>query len=577
MNCGYIFANLFPELFDYDEKYDELSFKDGVTPNILEYDMHKRNIWYKYYQTVLETYQKTYNLSNLKHIYDEEKLMEDIERDTLLPYIPNNLISIQRLNNEFRGRVFHKLFEDDYKFQQLTLPSDRKHFKFNCCVNYEDGLNLNTYLNKGLIDVFQVKNFLLRLDVRHSITYLSQGGRPDDCGELFYVRTSDKNKVIFLYEGDLTKKLSAKQMTGLCDYIIRRANARKITSMGLLQHCEDTYYTQFDLDNEEIAKYAYEHVSTTQFSKLLDHHCCNHKLFEWMREYIPKMNPTFVVTVALENPTFAEALMKQFPNKLIEYITRMIAQKQITKNNLVEFLQKYNIDTHLERFAALAFTWIKTYREEPPLEIYVSPNTNIDFENNYNTTASVWRRYVNASTVPKEMVSLNYWQYMINTKGQKKNPNHTIMYTFFSNSLENKIIFCKSDIELLPPAVPRYSIPIDFIKVKPFLHEELITNDICLFCQMTKDDWNKVAGGNNSLDIVAFSDSKNIYRERTPLRDILKYIVNALMVKFACDIQSMEQSKDDKKQQMTEHSNKDTHDIIDFESESSEEIISDSN
>ena len=181
MNCGYIFANTFPELFNYDEKYDELNFKDGVIPKILEYDVHKRNIWYKYYQMVLETYEKAYRKSNLKSVYNEEKLMEDIENDTLLPYIPNNLISVYRLNNEFRDRVFHKLFEDDYNFQRLTSPSDRRHFKFNYCVNYEDGLNLNTYLDKDLIDVFQVKDFLLRLDVKHSITYLSQGGFPSDC------------------------------------------------------------------------------------------------------------------------------------------------------------------------------------------------------------------------------------------------------------------------------------------------------------------------------------------------------------------------------------------------------------
>ena len=310
--------------------------------------------------------------------------------------------------------------------------------------------------------------------------------------------------------------------------------------MELLQHCSDTYYTQFDLSNEEIAKYAYEHASNDQFTKLLNYHCRNYALFEWMREYIPKMNPNFVIETSLRNPTFTEAIMKQFPNKIIEYATNMIAQKQITKDNLVEFLRKFNIDMHLEQFAALTFTWIKTYKEEPQLEIYVAPNTSIEFEMGYNTNMSIWRRYVNFSTVPNEMKSISYWKYMIDTKGKKKNPNHTIMYTFFSNSLENKIIFCKSDVELLTPAVPRYSIPVDFVKVKPFLHEELITNDICSFCQMTKDDWNKVAGGNDSLDIVAFSDSKNIYRERTPLKIVLKYIVNALIVKFECDVQSME-------------------------------------
>jgi hypothetical protein len=131
-----------------------------------------------------------------------------------------------------------------------------------------------------------------------------------------------------------------------------------------------------------------------------------------------------------------------------------------------------------------------------------------------------------------EMLSMKYYDYMVKSNGVKRNPNQTIMYSYFSNSNENKLIFCKSDVELLDPAIPRYYIPVEFKKLKQYLHEDLLTTDICMFTQLTKNDWEKVAGGKEDIDIVAFNDMKNVYRERMPLKEVIKYLIDNIEIEF---------------------------------------------
>lgn len=221
-----------------------------------------------------------------------------------------------------------------------------------------------------------------------------------------------------------------------------------------------------------------------------------------------------------------ERIAESAPRFVGYWFEQMILRKIINKDNFNEFWKDYGDRAKCRK--TIGFAWIKTYHEEPPLEIYASPNVNVDGD----TNASLWKRYVNEYTIPKEMTSIAYYDYMIKTKGIRKNPNCTMMYTFFSNSLENKIIFCKSDVEFDYPAVERYSIPIEYDKIKPFLHEELETNDICMFASLDKDDWQKIAGGNSDVDVVCFSDCKNIYRERTPLKRVIEYIIMHIELTF---------------------------------------------
>ena len=221
-----------------------------------------------------------------------------------------------------------------------------------------------------------------------------------------------------------------------------------------------------------------------------------------------------------------ERIAESAPSFVGYWFEQMILRETINGDNFDEFWKEYG--DRVKSRQTLGFAWIKTYHEEPPFEIYASPNVNVDGD----TNASLWKKHVNVHTVPMEMTSEKYYDYMIKTRGIKKDPNSTIMYTFFSNSLENKIIFCKSDVEFDYPAVERYSIPIGYDKIKPFLHEELETNDICMFASLDKDDWSKIAGGNSDFDIVCFSDCKNIYRERTPLKRVIEYIIMHIELTF---------------------------------------------
>jgi hypothetical protein len=223
---------------------------------------------------------------------------------------------------------------------------------------------------------------------------------------------------------------------------------------------------------------------------------------------------------------------------IAEWFAQRIETKAINSSNFTEYWEKWGSRINNNSRAELCGKWIQYQKEEPPLPIYVSPNTTCG---SYNQSPNrIWCTYVNPATIPKEMTSINYYDYMIATKGRKRNPNHTTMYTFFSNTDENKIIFCKSDVELFSPARPRYSIAVEYDKLKPFLHEELDTNGICSFTHLTKDDWNKVAGGNDTFDVVCFSEMKNVYRERTPLKEVLNHFVTAIALQFDIEPEPIE-------------------------------------
>lgn len=228
------------------------------------------------------------------------------------------------------------------------------------------------------------------------------------------------------------------------------------------------------------------------------------------------------------NVEILDAIYAKHPTFGEYWFESEIRLKCITSDNFKELFDKYVKEHFTPTFQTLGFAWIAAYHEEPPIEIYGAPNLNVC----NNTNAKIWRECVNASTIPMEMTNMSYYDFMIKNAGEKLNPNECVMWSFFSNSLENKIIFCKADVEFNMPAIKRYHIPIEYAKVKPFLHEELLTNDICMFSKVKDDDWAKISGGKVDIDCVVFSDMKNIYRERTPLKDVIKYLISMISIKF---------------------------------------------
>ena len=150
-----------------------------------------------------------------------------------------------------------------------------------------------------------------------------------------------------------------------------------------------------------------------------------------------------------------------------------------------------------------------------------------------------WRKYVN-NDVPAEISKYSYYDYMIRNNGSRRPKNITALYTYLSNTTENKIIFINNNNTLDKPARLRHIIPINYDKVKDFLAEELITNDISLLTQVSNKDWEKIAGGNDRIDTIAFSDCKDIYRNRTPLKKLLEFFKTAIEMEFNTTITSAE-------------------------------------
>ena len=244
--------------------------------------------------------------------------------------------------------------------------------------------------------------------------------------------------------------------------------------------------------------------------------------------------------------TTVDWIIQQYPSIKSAYVSECIKRGIAKREDIVHYIQRFSLNDDPFRFD-IGFAWVEMFHEEPPLMFYPSPNyhesTSTDLPNarkpwqRGKTIADAWSAVNSDATVPNEMTSMKYYDYMVKSNGVKRNPNQTIMYSYFSNSNENKLVFCRSDVELLDPAVPRFYIPVEFKKLKRYLHEDLLTTDICMFAQLTKNDWDKIASGKESIDVVAFNDMKNIYRERTPLRNVIKYLVDNIAIEFDVECQ----------------------------------------
>lgn len=230
------------------------------------------------------------------------------------------------------------------------------------------------------------------------------------------------------------------------------------------------------------------------------------------------------------------------PFFIYKFIRSLIENKKLTKEICTQLINKFVCKEHglaahcgNTNLAKLGLLFIKHYHSEPYLELYPEPDF-VDENQRFRNTASTWSQYVNRETIPKEMTSVSFYRFMVKCNGKKKNENYASCYSFFSNSLENKIIFCKSNYELNLPATLRFEIPIEFNKVKRFLHEKIETNDICMFSKLTQDDWDKISGGDKTIDCVVFSDSKNVYRQRTPLSKVIDHLINSVEIEYEVEV-----------------------------------------
>ena len=236
----------------------------------------------------------------------------------------------------------------------------------------------------------------------------------------------------------------------------------------------------------------------------------------------------------LQHPLFAGKESLLFVRILAEFMERDIHNKEHEYKQVVLDLVESADDpcgalrtTFYGLEHTLGWKYIEAYKEVPPLKIYTNPK----IEN----ISNIWRK-VTSFEIPLEMTNQKYYDYMISHDGEKRPENITAMYSYFSNTAENKLIFISNDDVLDKPAKLRYIIPVKYDVIKEFVTEDIDTNDICLFTTVSNADWAKIANSNERLDIVAFSDIKNVYKERTPMKTLIQFFKDAIELKFDCSL-----------------------------------------
>ena len=540
---AFIFANVYDELFTYDAKYNELKFKDTVdattiTDVITRKSKGLRDIWYRCYPSLMRAYK-------LFAVYDCNNLLSMIEVDDEYPFIPDAFITESMMNEH----LFQKRIEQDYRFELLKDDNDRRHYRFTKAVRYvNEGLNIEKYLKQGLIGFDQAEFALNLMDIKYSVDYLNQVGKIEPIAKRLF--DEDKDEALFDQLTEDAKRIYATHL------LKTRSDLCAVKVLPYINVWAD--YGKFNFNNQDIGRAVTAEIAKrfnlamssnddrwkanakTSFDGSIDH-CVKYAHSNDYLELVLQHGSVKQVVAACFTNDGATVLriLARREDCAIEYLCELVNRKIINRDNFNDFIA--GIIDNPKRFD-IGFAWVRTYKEEPPLVVYPHPNYREDSTKNQRnprkqwqtgvTIEDVWSQFVNASTTPMEMKSTKYYDYMVKSGGVKRNPNQTIMYSYFSNSNENKLVFCKSDVELLDPAIPRYYIPVDFKKLKQYLHEDLLTTDICMFAQLTKNDWEKIAGGKEDIDVVVFNDMKNVYRERTPLKEVIKYLVENIEIEF---------------------------------------------
>ena len=531
-----IFANIFDDLFVYDEKYNELKFiadisSETVTEIVTKKPKGIRDIWYRCYPAIMAAH-------SLNKTYSMNDLLTAIEKDDGYDFIPNSFI----MDDMRKNHIFRKIIEQDYLFEKLMEDNDRRHFKLDIPILYEDGLNFNKYAEKGFIDLSQVSKYLNFMDIKWTIKYANDGHSVAPYVRRIYMEDTI-GEDLFEQLNEKARKEYAEIVTTQFDNIMR---------FKILDYCDIIgRYNRFRMSEPDMSGSITQKIASlwTDDEKVQERikntfdYCIQYLISSMYLKLVIKYGTIAQkVRVCMNHDAYtADVLLQMNSDIVIPYCYELIKMKTITPDNIQEYVEKYGILSHADRFD-LGFAWVETYKEEPPLCIYPNPNYVENLSKDKTNPISKWRTgrnikdawsvAINASTIPQEMCSMKYYDYMVKSNGVKRNPKQTIMYSFFSNSSENKLVFCRSDVELLDPAVPRWYIPVEFKSLKRYLHEDLITTDICMFSQLTKNDWEKISRGKDDIDVVVFCDNKNIYRERTPLKTIIKYVVDNINIEF---------------------------------------------
>jgi len=441
---------------------------------------------------------------------------KEIKSEDLLEVIVEKIIkkhSTMPLHSKLLNMELLKLSEPEYfKEFDLSIPEIAEYILDKIIKKYNDYVNENNVYKSKLEEHIKKEKELEEKYKKLSIQQNSKTFAID----LFDNFDSDSESDSKEYEKIKEEKQKLEEISKERD----KLTIEKQNILDIIHHSENTFNRYKLIARDLIQNYiSLSNNENNYYMKLMQ------KPFE---EFIFISTPELVFKLIQQNILHKKELKEKAGKVYIKYLfEKKLTEKKINKENFTEKYKKY-FEILKDYKYSIADLWIKTYKEEPPLEIYFSPNE-------YNLS-NVWSRYINSYTIPKEMKSMNYWRYMIKTNGEKKNPNNTTMYTYFYNSNENKIIFCQSDVEFNDIAVLRFEIPILYSEVKDFLTQKLQKKNICKFTHLTKNDWNVLTNG-NLKDIVVFSEYKNILEEDyTEMPELLNYFETSISTEFGVEV-----------------------------------------
>ena len=225
---------------------------------------------------------------------------------------------------------------------------------------------------------------------------------------------------------------------------------------------------------------------------------------------------------------------KCYINNVDSYIINWIISKsELTFEDIIKnYEEVMNVKVKEHQFDKYACIWCKYRKIDPPYDMWPqTPNRELQ---------KAYREYI-SEELPKEYTDKRFYEYMM--KNKSKRPEHcTSVYTLFSNNIENKVIFVDDTFILDDKyAQLRFTIDVDYHKVRKFISEELNINNMTTRTCLSDYDFAKVCGGNTLIDCFVFSDFKNIYKEITPLTELLDFFKTSLEIKFNVEIKNIEE------------------------------------
>ena len=618
INIKYVFSVLFPELFEYDDDYDELVCKNKPEDNFMEYPIRFRKVFYDYFTPSL--------LKNRVITNDDLDKLMNSDSELLFVKNPSSPTVTKIKDDTIYAQAYNKLTEEDYKF--LHAPRNvRDHTCLKNIMFYKEfnDFNVNEFLkrdmwpgsnkystevlshvisvdnSKKLINMGHIKSLWLDVlierisksfDENVFFEYLSGIDNAKDCTTLLsaFIECWDTNNAMhiidydkwspFLVGEDESCMNLRNELVDYYNHFTSNKHAEALRDKNIkcllgLKYTTDNYWAVyfplFRFDHAEIVPWKslkqyillcntfdcsieasfLNKFDNDEVANLINLSIINDIDDVFALNALPKIIGkndlagtikdldkflVFVDEHKDEINGYVSALFRIFVemmyrntnwnnehSNISKFFTKVYTKDEV-KKHILDHRSCFNIREKKVDGHTLAWSWIKYFKCEPFFEIYASP-----LEDNL---VKIWKE-ITSSPAPKEMTDQRFHEYMVKRNGERRPQNITAFYSFFSNSTENKFIFINNDNILENEAELRFIIPIEYSRVKKFLTEELETNGICLFTTISDKDWVKIAGGNDRMDCVVFSDNHDVYRNRTVPAKLIAYIKEAIEIKFS--------------------------------------------